>query len=137
MIFKPALIAILLLASHLSFAEIAVIVHPENTQSFKASDVKKIFLGKIKSFSNGGKIEPINLPESIGERHKFESSILKKNPKQMKTYWSKIIFTGKGSPPVEKSNEDALKKSVSENPNSIGYITKEKVDDSVKVVLIF
>ncbi|WP_205623836.1 hypothetical protein [Pseudoalteromonas rubra] len=34
-------------------AEVVVIVHPSNDSSFDKDEIKKIFLGKTKSFSNG------------------------------------------------------------------------------------
>ena len=45
-----------------------------------------------------------------------------------------IIFTGKGQPPKEVPNTAEVKKLVSGNPNTIGYIEKSAVDSSVKVV---
>ncbi len=137
MTFKITAASIILAISHIAFSEIAVVVHPSNTQDLNKDDVKKIFLGKTKSFSSGKKIAPFNLSTDRPERETFESGILNKNAKQMKTYWSKIIFTGKGSPPAEKNTSESLKSSIASNPNSIGYLKKEDVDSSVKVVLTF
>jgi hypothetical protein len=54
---------------------------------------------------------------------------------QMKAYWSKIIFTGRGQPPQEAANSVEMKKRLIENPAAIGYIEKNLVDSSVRVVL--
>ena len=45
-----------------------------------------------------------------------------KSPAQMKAYWSKIIFTGRGQPPKEVPNSAAVKKGIVENPAVIGYV---------------
>ena len=53
----------------------------------------------------------------------------------MKAYWSKLVFTGKGTPPAELANEAAVLSHVAANPDAIGYVDAASVDGSVKVVL--
>ena len=48
--------------------------------------------------------------------------------------WSRLVFSGKATPPKEVGNSAEVKKLVSANPNTIGYIEKSAVDASVKVV---
>jgi ABC-type phosphate transport system substrate-binding protein len=54
---------------------------------------------------------------------------------QIKAIWSKILFTGRGLPPKQLPDSEAIKKAVAANPNAVGYIEKSLVDASVKVVL--
>ncbi len=54
---------------------------------------------------------------------------------QAKAYWSKLAFTGKGTPPPEAGNSAAVKKAVAGAPGGIGYIEKSAADATVKVVL--
>ena len=115
------------------FADIAIIVNPANTATITQDDVSKIFLGKAKTFPNGDPVVPINQGGAMADE--FNDKVLSKSSTQMKAYWSKLVFTGKGTPPKEASGDDEAKKLVSENPNLIGYIDAAKVDDSVKVIL--
>jgi len=54
---------------------------------------------------------------------------------QLKAFWSKIIFTGRGQPPTAVGTGLDAKKLVVANPNAIGYIDQSLVDSSLRVVL--
>lgn len=129
--------AIFILASFFSFsvlAEISIIVHPSNAASVSSDDVSRIFLGKKKSFSDGNTVVPINLKEGSDTRETFNSTVLNKNSSQLKAYWSKLVFTGKGAPPKEVASAAEMLKLIANNPNMIGYLDSSAVDASVKVV---
>jgi ABC-type phosphate transport system substrate-binding protein len=83
---------------------------------------------------NGAKAVPIDLMEGSPTRDEFYAKFAAKSPAQCKAYWSKIIFTGRGQPPREASNDIELKKRLAENPNAIGYIDRNMLDDSVRVL---
>ena len=130
---------VLLLSSLFSCAvnsEIAVIVHPSNAATLSNSDIKSLFLGRKRTFSDGKEAVPINLSEGTNLRSEFNQTVLNKSDSQLKAYWSKLVFTGKGSPPKEVSDGEILTL-VSNNPNFIGYVDATLVNDSVKVVSRF
>ena len=116
-------------------AEIAVIVNPANTAD--SPQVSRIFLGKAKSFSNGSPAIPVNLSEASPLTSEFNKKVLNKSSSQLKAYWSKLVFTGKGTPPKAVSSDAEMIKLVSANPNLIGYVDAASVDGSVKVVASF
>lgn len=116
------------------FAEIVVIVHPSNASDLDKNIVKKIYLGKTKSFSNGKKVQPFDLQNGSDTRNSFLQALLSKSGSQYKAYWSKLLFTGKGKPPAEKSSEEDIVNEVAGNPSAIGYIDSSKVTDAVKVI---
>ena len=62
--------------------------------------------------------------------------LLGKSPAQMRAYWSKIIFTGRGLPPREIASGQMMKKKVAGNPSFVGYLSKEMRDSSVKTVMV-
>lgn len=126
-----------LLATANVFAGTAVIVHPSNNNAIGEADISKIFLGKKKSFPDGGEAIPVDQAEGSAERTNFVTTILKKNDQQIKAYWAQLLFTGKGTPPKEVSSGADVKKLVSANPALIGYIDSAQVDASVKVVYEF
>lgn len=67
-----------------------------NSLEFK--DIKYIFLGK-KNFINNQNIIPIDSNnEPIYEE--FVNVYLNKSPSKMRTYWTRMLFTGKYKPPV-------------------------------------
>ena len=119
------------------FAEIAVIVHPSNANAMAGSDISRIFLGKSKKFADGGQAVPINQPEGSGPTGEFNEKALKKSASQLKAYWSKLVFTGKGTPPKEVANDAEVVALIAANPNMIGYVNAGAADGSVKVVQTF
>lgn len=135
-VFKSSCSVLLIsLASSLVNAEISVIVSSNNpNSSIDQSMVSKIFLGKSKSFPDGSQAVPIDQDDGSAARDSFNTTILGKSSSQLKSYWSRLIFTGKGTPPKQSGDDTAVKKLVADNPNIIGYIDSSAVDSSVKVV---
>jgi ABC-type phosphate transport system substrate-binding protein len=124
-----------LLSSATAFAETAVIVSASNANSaIDKATIAKIFLGKSKSFPDGSQAIPIDQNEGSAARQSFNSTVLGKSASQLKSYWSRLIFTGKGTPPKQSGNDTEVKGLVATNPNLIGYIDASAVDSSVKVV---
>jgi ABC-type phosphate transport system substrate-binding protein len=99
------------------------------------NQVVDIFLGKTSRFPDGSPAVPIDQVEASAARDEFYASFVGKSPAQLKAYWSKIIFTGRGQPPKEVSSSAEVKKLIAGNPNAIGYIEQNMVDGSVKVLL--
>ncbi|MBB5017760.1 ABC-type phosphate transport system substrate-binding protein [Chitinivorax tropicus] len=127
---------IMLLLAPLAKADIAVIVSAKSSAgNLTADQVSQIFLGKSNSFPGGGQAVPVDQSEGAGPREEFYTKVTGKSAAQVKAYWSKLIFSGKGQPPKEIGNDGAVKKLIADNPNMIGYIDKGAVDSSVKVVL--
>lgn len=120
-----------------AFADRTVIVHPSYDGPMDAEIISDIFLGKSKSLPNGMSANPLNQTAGSDIRIIFDDKILGKSASQLKAYWSKIIFTGKGSPPPELSSGEEVKAKVAADPHAIGYIDKALIDDSVRAVLDF
>ncbi|MDO7083426.1 phosphate ABC transporter substrate-binding protein [Pseudocolwellia sp. AS88] len=118
------------------FAGGVVIVHPSNTASLDNKAISKIFLGKSKKFSDGSEAKPLNL-ESGDTSAEFTKEILGKSESQLKAYWSKLLFTGKGQAPESLASDADIIDMVSKNPNMIGYVSDSANVDSVKVVSNF
>lgn len=118
-------------------ADTAVIVHPSNADSIDKDAVNKIFLGKTKSFPGGAQAVPINQKEGADIRSAFDENVLGKSSSQIKAYWSKLMFTGKGTPPKEVDTDAEMKELVAGNPSLIGYIDATQADGSVKVLFTF
>lgn len=132
---KITLSVLLLLASFTSSA-VTVIVHPSNGAALDEKTISRIFLGKAKSFPGGIKAVPIALPEGSSGAADFNSKVLKKSASQLKAYWSKQVFTGKGQPPKAVDNDAEMIALISANPNMIGFL-EGSPDGSVKAVASF
>ena len=58
-----------------------------------------------------------------------------KDASQIKAYWAKRVFTGKGTPPEIKPSESAVVRWVAGGSGRIGYVSAGAVDGSVRVLL--
>lgn len=127
---------VLALPAAMAAAEVVVIVSAKNpTTALNADQASDIFLSNNASFPGGGQAVPVDQAEGSTLRDEFYSKTSGKSPAQVKAFWSKVIFTGKGRPPKEVGDSASVKKLVADNPNIVGYIDRSAVDASVKVVL--
>ena len=133
---KLILASALSLCSFGALAEVAVIVNPGNANALDAETIKKIYLGKAKSFDNGNKVNPAT-QNGTAIADEFNSKVVGKSSSQLNAYWSKLVFTGKGTPPEKFDSDQAVIDFVASNGDSIGYIDSSKATDKVKVVATF
>ena len=125
-------VLLILLASVAWSAEVVLVVNPKNAvDSLSRQDAEDIYFGKKTTWDGGGTIAPCAQQDAAVHRL-FVEQVLKKTPDQYTLFWRKAIFTGKGTPPKEVANSDAVKKLVAANPNAVGYISADALDSSVK-----
>ena len=67
-------------------------------------------------------------------RTSFYNQVANKNESQMRSYWSGLIFTGKGQPPASVADDAAMIQRVASDSNAIGYVDSASVTDEVKVI---
>ncbi len=115
-------------------AGIAVIVNPAIAiTSANPSEIKALFLGKTKTIG-GNAVMPVE-QKAGATRDSFNSKVLKKSNRHLKAYWTKLLFSGKGTPPKIMDNDAAVKAHVAGSATAIGYIDSTAIDGSVKVIL--
>jgi len=133
---KALCLFVALFCAQSAFAQVAVVVGAKSDISTLTSDqVSSIFLGKSDKFPNGNTALPLDQVAGSDIRTKFYDKVTGKSEAQVKSAWSRLVFSGKGTPPKEVASAAEVKKLVSSNPNTIGYIEKSAIDSSVKVVL--
>lgn len=136
-LFKTISITILLTMSFASMAEVSVIVNPANADALDEQAIKRIYLGKIKAFSNGENVTVLTLTDDAPATEQFRQTALNKSNSQFKSYWSKIAFTGKGTPPTEVASNAEMINAVKSDASSIGFIDSSAVTSDVKVIAKF
>jgi ABC-type phosphate transport system substrate-binding protein len=121
-------LAAVTLAAHSAQADVVVIVNAQSaTSSLTADDVAQIYLGK----SNA--MKPVDSSDKA-TRGEFYTKVTAKDEAQVKAIWSKLVFTGKGTPPKEVATNADVVKAVGSDAKAIGYVDKAAVNSSVKVV---
>jgi len=129
-------VAGLFAASLPAAADVVVVVSAKSAATALTEEqASDIFLGKANTLPGGGQAVPVDQPDGSPARELFYSKAVGKSAAQLKAYWSKQIFSGKGQPPKEAGDNAAVKSLVAGNPNIVGYIDKSAVDATVKVLL--
>lgn len=132
-----ALGLLLVVASGAACADVVPVVSSKShVHGLSRNQVVDIFLGRTNRFPNGEPAVPIDQAEGSEVRDVFYLQFANRSASQLKAYWSKIVFTGKGEPPREVSPSERVKRVLAENPHFIGYIERAEVDANVKVVLL-
>ncbi|NOY63385.1 MAG: phosphate ABC transporter substrate-binding protein [Gammaproteobacteria bacterium] len=122
--------------SGVASAEVSVIANKGiSVGSVTVKEAKRIWLGKKKSMPGGGVIKLADLPIGNAVRRDFYRNLVKKKEKQLKAYWAKITFTGKGYPPQVFGSESEVVEWVASTPGAMGYVSSAAANDSVNVLL--
>jgi hypothetical protein len=135
--FRYILLSFLFLFPLYSLGEPIVIVNINNPiSSLTSNQTANLFLVRTGYFPNELKCIPVNLTEGNTLRETFYNKVVGKNTIQLKSYWSRLIFTGQKLPPIEFQSSEKIKSFVSRHVEAIAYIDSSDVDSSVKTISI-
>jgi ABC-type phosphate transport system substrate-binding protein len=116
-----------------------VVVNPRNPiKRLNATQLSKIYLGKLQGWDIDGKIEPVvPLDQKAGSplRAQFTQDILRKSPAEADAYWRQEIYAGRSFPPLEQSEDEALNQ-VRTSVGGIAYVSATADLKGVKVVSV-
>jgi ABC-type phosphate transport system substrate-binding protein len=125
----------LILACRTVEADVVAVVSAKSpVAALSKSQVADLFLGKSTRFPGGTQAVPIDQSEGTRARDEFYATFAGKSAAQVKAYWAKIIFTGRGEPPRTASNDAEVRKLLAVNPQAIAYLERSAVDGSVRVL---
>lgn len=126
--------ALLMPAARAQTKTLVVIVNPTiGVQHLTRSEVLDIFLGRYRNFPTGASALPIDLDASSAARNQFYLLLAHKNAADMVSYWARLSFSGKISPPFAVSGVETAIDIVATNPNAIAYVDRSAVDNRVRI----
>ena len=137
--YTAAVIGGVLISSNSSLATPDVVVVAARNSPISSLTVDQaidVFLGRNSSLPGIGRVTPIDQPEGSPVRREFYEKAARKDAAQLKAYWARKIFTGKGEPPPEVESTAAVKRILAADPHAIGYIPESALDESVKPLLV-
>jgi ABC-type phosphate transport system substrate-binding protein len=115
---------------------IVVIVNPSiGVQHLSRREALDIFLGRYRSFPSGASALPIDLDVNSTERRQFYLMLAHKDSSDMSSYWARLTFSGKISPPFSVADARMAVDIVANNPNAIAYVDRAAVDNRVRIAL--
>lgn len=135
-ILSAALFSALVGISSFSVADNLVIISsPENVEQLNLDDVARIFLGKVTQYPSGETVEPIDIDPTHPSYERFAQIVLNKSPSQLRAYWAKQIFTGKGRPPQVVASARDLQDIVASDSRYLSYINSEDIENDLRWII--
>lgn len=117
--------------------EVDVVVNKANNIGpLTREEVRRIFMGERSSWPGGKHIAVLMFSPDQPERALILREVFKMNESDYTKYFLQAAFTGlvQGAP-RDLPSAAQMKARLAANPNAIGYLRKEDVDDGVRVVL--
>ena len=105
-------------------AQIVVVGNMAGITSLSATQVEDIFMGRMRSLSNGRVATPVDY---TALRAEFYQKLISRPIEQVDAYWARIIFTGLASAPIKLSSDAEVIAKVTENIDAIGYIDQDYI----------
>ena len=115
---------------------LVVIVNPSiGVQHLTRREALDIFLGRYRTFPSGASALPLDLDINSTERKEFYLMLAHKDATDMSSYWARLTFSGKISPPFAVTDAHMAVDIVATNPNAIAYVDRAIVDNRVRIAL--
>lgn len=111
-----------------------VVIHAENsTLSIDRGLLSKIFIKKVKRWENDISVVPVDQGEQSPIREAFTRAVHKKSVSAIKSFWQRMIFSGRDVPPTELESDGEVLEFVAGERGAVGYVSASaKLIDGVK-----
>lgn len=130
------IVAALPFARTVSAQALVVIVNPSiGVLHLSRREALDIFLGRYRSFPSGTLALPIDLDINSNERRQFYLILAHRDLPDMSSYWARLTFSGKVSPPFAVADAHTALEMVANNVNAIAYLDRAAVDNRVRIAL--
>jgi ABC-type phosphate transport system substrate-binding protein len=118
-----------------SSGQVVVIAHKSvPMDTIKKSVLLDFYTCDIKKWSDGQPIIVLDLKLQSEVKTAFYN-FLGKSSSRMKSVWLKKLLSGEGDPPEAMNSEEELLRKVAATAGAIGFVSKAKVRENVKILL--
>ena len=138
---KALLLTLFLVLSGLggtACAEPVVVVSAASAlHQLSQEEVVNIFLGRYRRLPTGDTALPIDQPEASVVRAEFYRRLVNKDVNEINAYWSRLIFSGRTSPPLQVNSVAEVMVLLLGQPGSVAYMERSQVDKRLRIVMEF
>ena len=92
---------------------------------------------RYRRLPNGDTALPIDQPESSPVRADFYRRLVNKDLNEINAYWSRLIFSGRTSPPLQASSAADVMVWLLGQPGGVAYVDRTQVDKRLRIVMEF
>ena len=111
-----------------------IVVSADNADAPSADEIALIFKRRKLFWSNGARIQPVNLPADHPLRQHFARTLLHLSAEAQEEYWNEQYFHGV-LPPHVLASEAAVRRFVGDTQTGIGYVSACESGANLRVVL--
>ncbi len=132
----PPLLLVLMIAGAAAYAEPVVVVNARSgVERLSQDEVINIFLGRYRKLPTGVAAMPVDQPEGSALRAEFYRRLVNKELNEINAYWSRLVFSGKTSPPKQTASTSEVVSILNGTAGGIAYIERSQVDSRFRIVL--
>ena len=124
---------LLITITFLQAENIAVVVSKElNVTELSKSQIKRLFLSKTNHINNI-RVKVVELQNTSYKKY-FYKKVSGKSKRQLRSYWTTLIYTGKAQPPKQLQNIQELLQKMKEDNKLITYLPLSQVTKDMKIL---
>lgn len=102
---------------------IIIVASPSISYSqISASDLRRVYLGKMKKWPNGMRIKVAQIKQGV-LAESFSEQVMKKPLKKYKLYWKRVVAAGTGIPPRSFKTQHEILEYVRNTEGAMGYVS--------------
>ena len=129
-------VGLVLMTSPSSASDIKIIANSSvNADTISASELRRVFLEEKISLADGTHVEPV-LENGGPAHHAFLQNYLGISEDDLETYYSTLLFTGKGSIPKTLGSDAEVVAYVARTRGAIGYVSGTASAEGVKTLTV-
>lgn len=134
---RSLIFACLMTLPYLASADIYVVVSTKNTISeLSKKDIIALYTGRTKAFPDGELAKVLDYSDDQEIKADFYKILTNRSLAQISSYWARLSFTGRHTPPPQKESMLDVVAAIADNPQAIGYVSSmpEGSEDTIKTV---
>jgi hypothetical protein len=114
---------------------VVVVNAASSVQNLSKKQVIDIYMGRFNTFPDGTAAQPIDFPSGSREKQLFYERLVGKDEQKVKAYWSRLLFSGRATPPVKAESKLDVINLISNQ--HLAYLDARDVTPEMKIVYQF
>ncbi|GHC29696.1 hypothetical protein GCM10010082_24470 [Kushneria pakistanensis] len=123
----------MLVISTTARADIAIVINDASSiRQISHSEAVNIFMGRYRRLPNDSVALPI---DQAPLKARFYKALVQKDMAEINSYWARLVFSGRASPPQQAGTYEDLVDIVTHNNNALGYVDATQMPAHMHVLL--
>ncbi|WP_445621031.1 hypothetical protein ACUN8C_04105 [Kushneria sp. Sum13] len=123
----------LLVTTSTARADIAIVINEASpVRQLSHSEAVNIFMGRYRRLPDNSAALPI---DQAPLKARFYRALVQKDMAEINSYWARLVFSGRASPPQQTDTREDLIDIVTHNNNALGYVDADLLPPHLRVLL--